>query len=53
MGEAFSAHAKMRNLYKVLVQKPEGTRSLETVNVDGDNIKMGLKGNSPLGYGLN
>ena len=31
MGEAFSAHAKMRNVYTVLVQKPEGTRSLERI----------------------
>ena len=47
MGESFSAHGKMRNVYTVLVPKPERTRSLERIYLDGDNIKMGLKGNSP------
>jgi len=48
MGEAYSTHANIRNVYTVLVPKPEGTRSLEIIYVDGDNIKMSLKRKHPL-----
>jgi hypothetical protein len=48
VGEAYSAHANMQNVYAVLVPKPEGTRSLERIYVDGDNIKMCLKRKHPL-----
>jgi hypothetical protein len=37
-GETFSARAKVRNLCTVLVQKPEGKRSLGRISVGGGII---------------
>jgi hypothetical protein len=53
MGWICSMHGEMRNAYKILVGRPEGTRQLGKPRRRWeDNIKMGLTVNRIWGCGL-
>jgi hypothetical protein len=44
MGRAYSKHGEKRNVYRVLMEKPEGNRSLERTRRRRDNtMKMNLR----------
>jgi hypothetical protein len=53
MSGACSTHGEMRNTYKILVGRPEGTRSLRPRRRWEDNIKIALNYVGCKGVGWN